>query len=184
MNAGLHQIQVMLARMSPREQKLIAGFGSLLAVTLLWSVVISPFLGGREPMRREIAALRGELGELDSLAKQVKALQSDRPAGTATVKATADFSLLGFLEKAAGSTLRPESIASMTPARRALDGGRQENTVELKLNAVTLGEIVALLGAIEHEAGPVHVKQFAVKKRYDDSSHFDLMLVTAATMPG
>lgn len=184
MNAGLHQVQVMVARLSPREQKLVGGFGALLAATLLWSGVVSPFLGGRDAMRREIATLRGELGDLDSLARQVKQLQAVRPAGAAPVKAGADFSLLGFLEKAAGSTLRPESIASMTPSRRALDGGRQENTVELKLNAVTLGEIVALLGAVEREASPVRVKQFAVKKRYDDSSRFDVTLVTAATLPG
>lgn len=184
MNAGLHQVQVLVARLSPREQKLVAGFAGLLAVTLLWSAVVSPFLGGRDTMRREIATLRSELGELDSLARQVKALQADRPAGSAPVKATADFSLLGFIEKAAGASLRPESIASMTPSRRALDGGRTESTVELKLNAVSLGEVVALLRAVEGEASPVHVKQFSVKKRYDDSSRFDVTLVTAATLPG
>lgn len=184
MNTGLHQVQVMIARLSPREQKLVAVFGGLLAVTFVWSAVISPFLGGRDTMRREIATLRSELGELDMLAKQVKQLQADRPAGASPVKATADFSLLGFIEKAAGAALRPESIASMTPARRALDGGRQESTVELKLNAVSLGELVALLRAVEGEASPVRVKQFSVKRRYDDSSRFDVTLVTAATLPG
>lgn len=184
MNAGIHQLQVMLARLSPREQKLVAGFGGLLAATLVWSALISPFLGGRDTMRREIATLRSELGDLDGLARQVKQLQAERPAGGPAGQAAADFSLLAFIEKAAGATLRPESIASMTPSRRAMDGGRQENSVELKLNAVTLNEIVALLGAVEREASPVRVKQFAAKKRYDDSSRFDVTLVTSVTLAG
>jgi hypothetical protein len=183
-NVAVHQVQVLLARLSPREQKLVAAFAGLAAVALLWSAVISPFLGGRETMRREIAGLRDELSQLDALARQVRQIQAERPAADKTGKAPADFSLLGFVEKAAGSSLRPESIASMTPSRRPLDGGRQEHSVELKLSSVTLVEAVALLRAVEGQAGPVQVKQFSLKKRYDDSSRFDLTLVTSVTLAG
>jgi type II secretory pathway component PulM len=186
MNARLHQAQMLVARLSPREQRLVAIFGGLLGVVLIWSLVISPFLGGRAAMQREITGLRSELGELEGLARQIRQLQSDAPSGRkggATARATADFSLLSFVEKAAAASLRPESIASMSPGRRALDGGRQETTVELKLSSATLGELVALLRAIETEASPVYVKQFSVRKRYDDASRFDVTLVTAATLP-
>ena len=184
MNARLHQAQLLLARLSPREQKLVAVFGALLAVALLWSLVLSPFLSGRDRVRSEIATLQGELGQLEGLARQLKQVQADAPkGGAAPARATADFSLLSFVEKAAGASLRPESIASMSPARRALDAGRQESTVELKLSAVTLGEVVALLRAVEGDDSVVYVKQFTVKKRYDDASRFDVTLVTAATLP-
>jgi type II secretory pathway component PulM len=181
-NARLHQAQLLLARLSPREQRLVAIFTSLVAVVLFWSLVVSPFLGGREQVRHEIDTLRSELGTLDGLAHQIRKVQSDAPKG-GTSKPTADFSLLSFVEKAAAASLRPESIASMNPSRRALDAGRQESTVELKLSAVTLGEVVALLRAVEGETSPVYVKQFSVKKRYDDASRFDVTLVTAATLP-
>lgn len=183
MNAGMHQAQVFLARLSPREQRLVAIFAALLAAAMAWSFVLSPFLGGRERVRQEIDGLRGELSELEGLAREIRQLQADAPKGGGPVKAAADFSLLAFVEKAAGASLRPESIASMSPARRALDGGRQENTVELKLSSVSLGEVVALLRGIEGERSPVYIKQFAVRKRYDDSSRFDVTLVTATTAP-
>ena len=183
MNARLHQAQILLARLSPREQRLVAIFTSLLGVVLLWSLVVSPFLGGRDRVHHEIETLRSELGELDGLARQIRHVQADAPKGAAPAKPAADFSLLGFVEKAAGASLRPESIASMSPSRRALDGGRQESTVELKLSSVTLGEVVALLRAVEGENSPVYVKQFSVKKRYDDASRFDVTLLTAAMLP-
>ena len=184
MNAALHQAQVLVARLSPREQRLVAIFGGLLALVLSWSLVVAPFLDGRDKVRHEIDTLRKDLPAIENLAKQIRQVEGDAPKGGPAAKAAADFSLLGFVEKAAGASLRPESIASMTPSRRALDGGRQENTVELKLSSVTLGEVVALLRGIEGERGPVSIKQFSVKKRYDDASRFDVTLVTAATLPG
>lgn len=183
MNVATHQAQILLARLSPREQRLVAVFTTLLVVVLGWSLVISPFLGGRERMRREIDGLRVELAELETLARQIRQIEADAPKGAAATKPSADFSVLAFVEKAAGASLRPESIASMSPQRRPLDGGRQESTVELKLSAVTLGEVVALLRAVEGERSPVYVKHFSVRKRYDDASRFDVTLVTAATLP-
>ena len=183
MNVAVHQVQVMLARLSPREQRLVAIFGGLLAVTLVWSLVVGPVLGGRESMRKEIDGLRGELSQLELLARQIRTTEATAPKKKEAVEATADFSVLGFVEKAAGASLRPESIASMTPSRRPLDGGRQESTVELKLSGATLGEVVALLRAIEGESSPVYLKQFSVKKRYDDASRFDVTLVAAAALP-
>ena len=185
MNQLLRQLQHLVARLSPREQRLIAVFGSLVVVALAWSLILAPILDGRDGMRREIDGLAGELAELDSLAHRIREVARDAPKGASKkVVAEADFSLLGFVEKAAAATLRPESIASMSPSRRPLEGGRQENSVELKLSAVALDEVVALLRAVEGEKSPVYVRQFTIKKRYDDPSQFDLTLVTAASLPG
>jgi len=182
-NAALHQAQVLIARLSPREQRLVAIFAGLLAVVFAWSLVLAPFLGGRASMRREIEDLRGELSQMEGLARQIRQTEADAPKDGPGVQPPADFSVLAFVEQAAGASLRPESIGSMTPARRPLDGGRQESTVELKLSGATLGEVVALLRAVEGERSPVYIKQFFVKKRYDDASRFDVTLVAAATLP-
>jgi hypothetical protein len=183
MNVAVHQVQVMLARLSPREQRLVSIFGGLLALTLVWSLVVAPFLGGRESLRKEIDGLRSELSSLEGLASQIRTTEATAPKKREAAVATADFSVLGFVEKAAGASLRPESIGSMTPSRRPLDAGHNENTVELKVSGATLGEVVALLRAIEGEASPVYLKQFSVKKRYDDASRFDVTLIAAATLP-
>lgn len=184
MNEALHQLRVLLARLSPREQRLVAGFGALVAASLAWSLVLAPFLDGRDRVRRELDGLRAELPALASLAQQIRRGEAERGAGKGPSAPPADFSVLAFVEKAAGSSIRPESIASLTPAQRPLDGGRKESSVEVKLAGVSLGEVVALLRAIDDEASPVYVRQFAVKKRYDDASRFDVSLVAAVTLAG
>lgn len=183
MNAAVHQVQVLVARLSPREQRLVAIFASLLGAVLVWSLVVSPFLGGRDDMRREIDTLRGELSQMKTFAAQIRQTEASAPKSGTGTKPPADFSVLAFVEKAAGASLRPESIGSMTPARRVLDADHQESTVELKLSGATLGEVIALLRAIEGERSPVYIKQFSVKKRYDDASRFDVTLLAAATLP-
>lgn len=183
MNARLHQLQLLLARLSPREQRLVTVFSALVAMMLAWSLVVSPFLGGRERMRRDIDGLRGELTQIESLAAQIRLLEADAPKSGAPKPLPEGFSVLAFVEKAAGASLRAESIASMTPARRPLAEGRQESTVELKLSSISLGEVVALLTGIESEKTPVYMKNFSVKRRYDDESRFDVTLVVAAALP-
>lgn len=183
MNVAVHQAQLLLARLSPREQRLVAIFAGLLVVVLAWSLVVAPLLGGRDTMRREIESLRGEIGQIEALAREIRRSEAEAPKDGQPVAIPADFSVLAFVEKAAGASLRPESIASMTPSRRALDGGRQESNVELKLQGASLGEVVALLRAIEGEKSPVYIRQFFVKKRYDDPSRFDATLVAAAALP-
>ncbi|HYC57562.1 MAG TPA: type II secretion system protein GspM [Candidatus Binatia bacterium] len=175
----LHSLGLMVSRLSPREQRLLAIFGGLLAVVALWSFVIAPVLGGRERIAGEIATLSEDLADLEKLARQIRSAQagaSDKPRAT---ESEAGFSLLAFVDKAARASLRSESIAAMSPGQRALDQGRQESTVELRLSSVTLPEVVELLRSIESEEGAVYVKQFQVKKRYDDPSRFDASLVTA-----
>ena len=180
----MHQARVLLARLNPREQRLVAVFGVLLAAVLGWNAVLGPFLGGRETLAHQIDGLKAELASLESLARQIRERQATAAQGASAAAPGADFSLLGFVEKAAGEALRAESIASMTPARRPLEAGRVESTVEVKLTAVSYGEAVAFLQALEEGASPVFVKQFALKKRYDDASHFDLGLVAAVNLPG
>lgn len=180
----LEQIAALLARLSPREQRLVSIFTLLLAATLLWMGVISPVLDGRRRMAAEIEGLRGDLAALADLGKKIHAAEGNLAGAAKGGDAEKGFSLLAFVDKAATSSLRRESVASMSPARRPLEGGREETTVELKLSAVTLPEIVALLRDVEGGKAPVYVKHLSIKKRYEDASQFDVTLVTAAVTRG
>jgi len=176
----LDQAAALLTRLSPREQRLVSVFTVLLALVLLWTGVVSPVLGGRGRIAAEIEGLSGDLAALGDLAKKIQAAETNSGAAARTGDADKTFSLLAFVDKAATASLRRESVASMSPGKRALEGGREESTVDLKLSAVTLPEIVAMLREVETGKGPVYVKHLSIKKRYEDASQFDVTLVTAA----
>ncbi len=174
------QAAALLARLSPREQRLVSIFTVLLMIALLWSGLVSPLLAGRGRISAEIAGLNGDLAALGDLGKKIHTAEGNLAGAAKTAEGDKGFSLLAFVDKAATASLRRESVASMSPGHRQLDGGREESTVELKLSSVTLPEVVALLRDVESGKAPVYVKQLSIKKRYEDASQFDVTLITAA----
>jgi type II secretory pathway component PulM len=174
-----HQAATLHARLNAREQRLVAVFGGLLAVTLVWTLVLAPLAGLRESLRGDVAKLSGELGELRELGAQVRALEASG-AKADRRKPDPDFSLLAFMDRVTSGAVAAESVEAMSPSRRRVDADTEENTVELRLAAVSLTEAVELLRALERSPNPVFIKQFDLRKRYDDDSRFDVTMVTAA----
>jgi len=170
-----------LARLSPREQRLLAIFGSVLLAAGLFVLVIEPVAAGRRSAERKIAALDGDVREMQRLAARIRQLQ------TAVGNAAADdgaadkgFSLFSFIDKATSASVSREAIASMNPSRRPAREGFEESTVELRLTNVSLTEVVGLLRQIEAATEPVYVKRVELKRRYDDNARFDAIIVTGS----
>ncbi len=181
MNEYLRPLLGLLARLNPREQRLVVVFLALLAVVVVYGVIVEPLVGGRRRLASDIESLSGDVAVMETLADRIHALETigakkrKGPAGPAE-----DFSLFAFIDKAAVGSVREETVASMTPTRRPLEQGMEESTVELKLSAVTLAEIVALLREIEGARHPVYVKRLDMKKRYDERREFDVVLIAGA----
>ncbi len=180
MNALLARVRSLLGGLSPRERTLVMVFAALLVVAVVWEVAVDPLTAGRARLAADIEARRSELGTVRELAARVRALEAAGPAEDSVRMASADFSLFAFMDKAAGSAIARERVAAMTPNRRALDGGGSENTVEVKLTAVTLAELVELLRSIESAKEPVFVKRMDMRRRYDDEGAFDVTLLASA----
>ncbi|MFT4570707.1 MAG: type II secretory pathway component PulM [Hyphomicrobiaceae bacterium] len=175
----VHMLVALHARLNPREQRLVGIFGALLTATAIWALVLQPLSGLREGIRKDVVSLTQELTVLRDLGSRVKLLEA---SGTKAVrmKPDPDFSLLAFMDRIASKSVSPESVEAMSPARRRIDATSEESSVELRLASITLAEAVDLLGAVQATANPVFIKQFELRKRYDDDSRFDVTMVAAA----
>ena len=67
-----------------------------------------------------------------------------------------------------------EKIASMNPQNKDLGGAYREDSVELKLNGVSLQQLVDLMYHIEKGAQPLRLTRLQVKKKPRDPSSFDV----------
>ncbi len=180
MNELLRKLGAILARLSPREQRLLAILGTIVAAVVAYSLVIQPLTAGRRRIEAEIASLRRDLAEMKILAGQIRVAQSGATARKPGAEKDAkNFSLFSFMDKATAAAVSAESVASMNPSRRELEDGTLESTVEIKLSQVSLAEIVALLKRIENAERPIDVRRLDMKKRYDDRDRFDLVLLAA-----
>jgi general secretion pathway protein M len=178
--AILHAPASALGRLSPREQRLLALFALLALVSGLYVFVIQPAITGRARMEQRITNLERDLTTMQALAARIKRLESGLGTAAANASAAKDFSLFTFVDRAAAGAVSRDAIASMNPSRHALRDGTEETLVELRVNGVTLPELVSLLQRIEEAEHPVYVKRLEVKRRYDDKARFDATVVTGS----
>lgn len=169
-----------LGRLNPRERLLVGTFAGLLALTVVYLAVIEPVIEGRRTMERKIETLTRDIGAMENLAARIRRLEKDLGRKTAPTNASKDFSLFSFVDRATAASVAAEAIASMNPSRRKLPEGLEENAVELRLQDVALSELVGLLRQIELAEEPVYIKRLDLRRRYDDRSRFDAVIVAGA----
>ena len=183
MSAVIQQLRAMLARLNAREQRLVLTFGALLVLALAYLVVVEPLVFGRRRLQASVDKLRDDIGTMQRLSNRILVLESLSPKPRAEASDDGDFSLFSFMDRVTTAAVEPDSIESMNPSRRKMKDGTEEVYVEIKLARVTLGAVVALLRGIEEAGRPIYVRQFEMRRKYDDKTRFDLVLVAATLVP-
>ncbi|HXG21451.1 MAG TPA: type II secretion system protein GspM [Methylomirabilota bacterium] len=174
----LHTLAALLARLSPREQRFVAAAGVALSGTLLYFLLLDPLWQMHDDLRARVAAKERELQEVIALRQEY--LETKATVERAQSAAGVNFSPVAFLENLARSTVGQEKVSAITPTAEEQRDGAVLNAVELRLNGVSLRELVELLYKIE-TAGPLlHPRQLSMKKRYKDPYTFDVLLTTLA----
>jgi general secretion pathway protein M len=94
----------------------------------------------------------------------------------------AQFSLLAFMEEATTTAQIRDRIVGMQPQAPIIVQGYQETAVDLRLDGVSLPQILALLVAIEQAPYDVQVHHLQLKPKYDNPVNLDatLRIVTYA----
>jgi hypothetical protein len=174
-------VSASLARLSVRERRLVMLFGAVAGLAAVYLFVVEPFMDNRERTRRRIENLARDIDAMQILAGRIRALEATAAVSSGGDATLDSFSLFSFVDKAASASVSRDAVASMNPAKRPLKRGFEESSVELRLTAVTLPEVVGLLEKIEAATQPVYIKRVELKRRYDDSSRFDAVIVAGAT---
>jgi len=175
-----HTLAAALARLSRREQRLVAALGAVALLGAVYVLMLEPFLTSRERAGRRIEVLRDDIQVMQGLARRIEALETQSKDADASGAANAGFSLFSFIDKATMSAVSRDAVASMNPSKRPVRQGFEENAVELRLSSVTLPEVVGLLEKIESANQPVYVKRVELKRRYDDGGRFDVIIVAGS----
>jgi hypothetical protein len=90
-------------------------------------------------------------------------------------KADPKFSLFPHIESTVSQVLGGrDKIASMNPQNKDLGGAYREESVELKLNGVSLQQLVDLMYHIEKGPEPLRLTRLQVKKRAREPQNFDV----------
>lgn len=154
--------------MARRERVLLAIGGAVGAVSLLFVLVVDPWMARLERLDRQIARAQREMRDLGEMSVQFDLLRG-RLAALETKLATGQgrFSLLPFLEEAAAGARVRDRVAAMRPQSKPPVQGYRETVVEVRLEGVLLQEVLDFLVALEDSPYLLQVKRVQMKPRFD-----------------
>ena len=168
---------------SQRERIIVAVGGAMVAATLVFLLIIDPLIESIDKLDRQAKRRAKDSQELALVAQEyivkqgrIAKLEERMPVPPA------QFSLLAFMEEATTTAQIRDRIVGMQPQAPVVVQGYQETAVDLRLDGVSLPQLLALLVAIEEAPYDVQVHHLQMKPRYDNPVNLDatLRIVTYA----
>lgn len=168
---------------SQRERIIVAAGGTVVAAVLAFLLVIDPLMATIDKLDRQAKRKAKDSQELALVAQEylvkqarIAKLEQRMPSPPA------QFSLLAFMEEATTTAQIRDRIVGMQPQAPIVVQGYQETAVDLRLDGVSLPQILALLVAIEQAPYDVQVHHLQMKPKYDNPVNLDatLRIVTYA----
>ncbi len=168
---------------SQRERIIVAAGGAMVAAALVFLLIIDPLMATIDTLDRQARRKLKDSQELALVAQEyvvkqarIAKLEQRMP------NPPAQFSLLAFMEEATTTAQIRDRIVGLQPQAPIVVEGYQETAVDLRLDGVSLLQILALLLAIEQAPYDVQVHHLQMKPKYDNPINLDatLRIVTYA----
>jgi len=164
-----------------RERVLVQIAGALVALFILFNLVYRPIQAGFGGLGDRIQERQHDAVEVAHMMRTYQRLHIDLSTmRTRTVAASGDFSLFSVVEQALTRAPGKDKIGSITPAEKTIPGGMTQYTVELKLNALSLPQVVDTLYGLSALNVPVTVSTLHVTRRSQDQHTFDVEMTCVA----
>jgi general secretion pathway protein M len=164
-------------QLAKREKYLISLAVIVILLALVIQLVIMPFVEKRERYNNNVTVKQENLQEIMGLRQEYLALQQDSDVlGQRLATRTKSFTLFSFLEKAAGDAGVKENIKYMKPSASSGLGPFKESLVEMKLERITLVQMVGYLQLIESPDKLVSIKRISIQSNKKETQYLDAIL--------
>ncbi|MGH8676745.1 MAG: type II secretion system protein GspM [Burkholderiales bacterium] len=180
------QAKARYERLEPRERLLVQIAAGFISVLILYNLLYLPIIGIRGAITDRVESRRRDLHEVHQLAAAYKQLKIDLAAAERrTVPRNKNFSLFSAVESTLTKNLERDRIASITPgSEKKIGGGLTQLSVELKLNNLTLKQLVDLLYDIKTLSTPIGISTVRIARRSQDTHSYDVDMTCVALTRG
>jgi general secretion pathway protein M len=165
-----------IEKLSSRERwVLFGGIGFVLCFAVLQLVII-PILDAQNNLEKSISRKKLELNEIRALQQDYYTLKSEEGTVQARInQRESGFTLFTFLDQQATEAKVKKQIMYMKPST-VVGEQLNETMVEMKLQQITLNDLVGFLRLVESEKNVVLIRRFSVQESGDKQGYFDSIL--------
>ncbi|MFK5927670.1 MAG: type II secretion system protein GspM [Desulfuromusa sp.] len=165
----------MIKHLNPREKTVIIVGLVILILLFVWFALFNPYFKTMNALDRKISAHRHSLGKVEAMSAQISQLR--RQLADVGSRSKGKRPLFSLVESLTVQTGVREQLLSMRPQPATTQGKFRQQLVEIRLEKISLSQLVKLLHAVEYRSGGVQVKSMQVKPRFEDRSILDVNMV-------
>lgn len=173
-------------RLEKRERQIVTAGLIFLACFALFHFVASPLIQVRQQTHKALIRKQEELQKMVQLQENYRKLQNQATSIEERLeKRSPGFSLFSFIEEKAGKAGVKQQINSMTPSSVDGEGALQESRVDLKLERLSLQQLVSFLQEVESPDNVVVIKRISIQEnsREDNTLDATMQIVTFSRKP-
>jgi type II secretory pathway component PulM len=163
-------------KLESRDKKTLIIGGSVAAVILLYTFVLSPFMEDLGRKRDLIPKKQHELEEMKKLRDEYREIQ--KKLQVAQEAASKRGPLLTEIENLTKRANLNSKIVSLKPQQGTQTGDFKESLVEIKLDNITLYDVVNYVYLLEKAT--IRVRKLSFKPRYDNLKLINATLLVSS----
>ena len=166
-----------MIKISGRDRIVLGAGGGFVLLFLIFQFGIFPLLDSRDRLTRGIESREKALVEMRDLQAQYQEMHGKTSSLLDQVGSReANFSLFSFLEQMAAQSEVKSNIAYMKPSESADQGMFKEVLVEMKLQEITLKQLVDFLKLVESPEKIVALKRVTIQENKKEKGALDVIL--------
>ena len=170
----------MISQLNQRERTVVIVGAVALIMALVYFAIVTPYHNALYRLDRQIEARSSQLQEVKTLQTSYLTLKQQTLQMERLLDKQQNFSALTFIENLVERTAGRENLLAMRPQTPETRNDFIIDSVEFKLEKLSLKQVLKLLLAIEEAATPMQVKNLYIKQRFDDRSLLDATMTVTA----
>lgn len=164
-------------RLDKREKIMVGGLIVFVVVFFIVFFIFSPILESRQRLQKSLTKKQVELQEIRILEKEYQALQlQSGDIQKRLAKRPGNFTLFSFIEKQATTAGIKAKINYIKPSTVESDGPLQESRVDMKLQQITLENLVTFLKGVESHAKVVSVSRISIQEHGKEQGYVNAVI--------
>lgn len=170
----------MISQLNQRERIFVVAGGIALALALLYFALLMPYRNNLARLDSQIESRSRQLQQVQKLQAQYVVLQQEVAQVESLLDNRGDFSTLSFIENLVETTAARENLVSMRPQTPVTRDQVTTESIEIKLEKLTLRQALELLWSIDQATAPMQVSNLYLKQRFDDRSLLDATMTVTS----
>ena len=154
-------------KLNKRERYIIFGAVCILSFIVVSQFIVTPFFDKRNRMKESLKSRQVMLAKMQQWQAEFKALKNDTQISKSRfARRSKKFKLFSFMDQLAVQAGIKDRVTYMKPSKGVQkNGGYRISRVEMKLDAITLDQLVTYLHGVETSENMVDVIKLSITKK-------------------